>query len=139
MELRKSGSLKDEELSERLIGAAIEVHRALGPGFLESFYEEALCIELTALGIPFERQKTINITYRNQPIGSHRLDLLIDGRLVVELKALKEIETVHFSIVRSYVKASNASSGIILNFSTMPLTIKRVGLDSNPSSTLSFS
>ncbi len=139
MELRKSGSLKDEELSERLIGAAIEVHRALGPGFLESFYEEALCIELTALGIPFERQKTINITYRNQPIGSQRLDLLIDGRLVVELKALKEIETVHFSIVRSYVKASNASSGIILNFSTMPLTIKRVGLDSNPSAAFSFS
>ena len=64
MELRKSGSLKDEELSQRVIGAAIEVHRSLGPGFLESFYEEALCIELDIHGISYERQKTIEITYR---------------------------------------------------------------------------
>jgi GxxExxY protein len=139
LELRKSGSLKDEELSERLIGAAIEVHRALGPGFLESFYEEALCIELSERGIPFERQKAINITYHNHPIGEHRLDLLIDGKLVVELKAIKEVEGIHFSIVRSYVKAAKATSGIILNFSTMPLTIKRVGLEHHPDLSLSFS
>jgi GxxExxY protein len=139
LELRKSGSLKDEELSERLIGAAIEVHRALGPGFLESFYEEAICIELSERGIPFERQKVIKINYRGYPIGEHRLDLLIDGKLVVELKAIKEVETIHFSTVRSYVKAAKATSGIILNFSTMPLTIKRVGLEANPDSTLSFS
>lgn len=139
MELRNSGSLKDGDLTERLIGAAIEVHRALGPGFLESFYEEALCIELSERGIPFERQKTIKITYRNQPIGEHRLDLLIDGKLVVELKAAKEVEPIHFSVVRSYVKAAKATSGIILNFSAMPLAIKRVGLEINPSSSLSFS
>jgi GxxExxY protein len=139
LELRKSGILKDEELSELLIGAAIEVHRALGPGFLESFYEEALCIELSKRGIPFEKQKVIKINYLNQPIGEHRLDLLIDGKLVVELKASKEVEAIHFSIVRSYMKAANASSGIILNFSTMPLTIKRVGLDTNIRSSLSFS
>ena len=139
MELRKSGSLKDNELSEQVIGAAIEVHRSLGPGFLESFYEEALCLELNFLGIPYERQKAVEITYRNHKIGEHRLDLLIDERLVVELKAVKEVEAIHFTIVRSYVKASNATSGIILNFSSMPLTIKRVGMDSYPLSPLSFS
>ena len=139
MELRKSGKLKDEELSQRVIGAAIEVHRSLGPGFLESFYEEALCIELDILGVPYERQKTIEITYRNRKNGEHRLDLFIDGKLVHELKTVKEIDPIHYSIVRSYVKAAKATSGIILNFSSMPLTIKRVGLDSNPSSSLSFS
>ena len=139
MELRKSGKLQDEELSQGIIGAAIDVHRSLGPGFLESFYEEALCIELDILGIPFERQKTIEITYRNQKIGEHRLDLLVDGKLVVELKAVKEIDPIHFTIVRSYVKAATASSGIILNFSTMPLTIKRVGMEYTSASPLSFS
>ncbi len=139
MEIRKSGNLKDEELSKRVIGAAIEVHRTLGPGFLESFYEEALCLELHFLGISYERQKAVEISYRNHKVGEHRLDLLIDDRLVVELKAVKEIESIHFSVVRSYIKASCATSGIILNFSSMPLTIKRVGMDPNPSSSLSFS
>ena len=138
MELRKSGKLQDEELSQEIIGAAIEVHRSLGPGFLESLYEEALCIELDNLGIPYERQKTLEIRYRDHKIGKHRLDLLIASKLVVELKAVKEIEPIHFTIVRSYVKASNATSGIILNFSTMPLTIKRVGMEIPLTSSLSF-
>ncbi len=138
MELRKSGKLQDEELSQEIIGAAIEVHRSLGPGFLESLYEEALCIELNNLGIPYERQKTLEIRYRDHKIGEHRLDLLIASKLVVELKAVKEIEPIHFTIVRSYVKASNATSGIILNFSTMPLTIKRVGMEIPLTSSLSF-
>ncbi|MFZ0435938.1 MAG: GxxExxY protein [Chthoniobacterales bacterium] len=138
MELRKSGKLQDEDLSQEIIGAAIEVHRSLGPGFLESLYEEALCIELDNLGIPYERQKTLEIRYRNHKIGEHRLDLLIASKLVVELKAVKEIEPIHFTIVRSYVKASNATSGIILNFSTMPLTIKRVGMEIPLTSSLSF-
>jgi GxxExxY protein len=138
VELRKSGKLQDEDLSQEIIGAAIEVHRSLGPGFLESLYEEALCIELDNLRIPYERQKTLEIRYLNHKIGEHRLDLLIASKLVVELKAVKEIEPIHFTIVRSYVKASNATSGIILNFSTMPLTIKRVGMEIPLTSSLSF-
>jgi len=138
VELRKSGKLQDEDLSQEILGAAIEVHRSLGPGFLESIYEEALCIELDDHGIPYERQKTLEIRYRNHKIGEHRLDLLIASKLVVELKAVKEIEPIHFTIVRSYVKASNATSGIILNFSTMPLTIKRVGMEIPLTSSLSF-
>jgi GxxExxY protein len=139
VELRKSVSLKDEELSQRAFGAAIEVHRSLGPGFLETFYEKALCIELDIHGISYERQKTIEITYRNRKIGEHRLDLFIDGKLVLELKTVKEIDPIHYTVVRSYVNAAKSTSGIILNFSTMPLTIKRVGLDSSTPSSLSFS
>ena len=139
MEIRNSGNLKDNELSERVIGAAIEVHRSLGPGFLESFYEEALCIELLLRGIGFERQYPVTVLYRDQEIGSHRLDPLIEGRLVVELKTVQEIDPIHFSVGRSYVKACNASSAIIMNFHSMPLTINRVGTEPFISSPLSFS
>ena len=128
-ELRNSGKeseLPDGLLSSLVIEAAIRVHKSLGPGFLESFYEEALAIELTESGIPFERQKSIVLKYRGHPIGEHRLDLLIDSKLVVELKAIKDLEPVHFSIVHSYMKAVGVESGLILNFGTMPLGIKRV-------------
>ena len=119
--------LPDRDLTERIIQAAIAVHSALGPGFLESIYEEALCIELASMNIPFERQKTIRLTYRDQPIGEHRLDLLVAERVVVELKASKALDPIHFSIVRSYLKATNTNTGLLLNFAAMPLTVKRVG------------
>ncbi len=117
----------DRDLSAQVIGAAIQVHKTLGPGFIESFYEEALCIELASLSIPFERQKIIHVMYQGQAIGEHRLDLLVAARLVVELKAVQEILSVHFAIVRSYMKAVAVDSGLILNFASMPLTVKRVG------------
>lgn len=123
--------IPDKELTGRIIEAAIGVHRALGPGFLESVYEEALSLELAAQGIPFECQKVIHICYRNTVVGEHRLDLFVDGRVVVELKAIKELDPIHFSIVRSYMKAANSVSGLLLNFATMPLTIKRVGRESS--------
>ena len=127
-ELRNSGKeLADIDLSARVISAAMHVHKAIGPGFLESLYEEALCIELRSEAISFERQKSILLTYRNEPIGEHRLDLFVEGKVVVELKACKELEPIHFSIVRSYMKATGVNSGLILNFATMPMTIKRVG------------
>jgi GxxExxY protein len=133
------GAIDNTDLSARVIGAAIEVHKALGPGFLESFYEEALCLELSIQGIPFDRQKPIEVTYKNQKIGEHRLDLLIAKKLVVELKAVQALESVHFSTVRSYMKALGIESGVILNFSTMPLTVKRVGREFFQSPSLSFS
>jgi GxxExxY protein len=129
-EIRKSGKgddFADRELSAKVIESAIQVHKALGPGFLESFYEEALGVELTEKKIPYERQKTIRIDYKGQPIGKHRLDLLVDHRLVVELKTVAELDSIHFAVVRSYMKALGLNSGLILNFSTMPLTVKRVG------------
>jgi len=129
-EIRKSGKrddFADRELSAKVIEAAIQVHKALGPGFMESFYEEALCIELSERGMQFERQKTLNIEYRGRSIGQHRLDLLVDRSLVVELKTVDALDPIHFAVVRSYMKALGLISGLILNFSTMPLTVKRVG------------
>jgi len=119
--------LPNQESTQRIIGAAIEVHKALGPGFLESAYEEALAIEFTHQGIVFERQKALPVSYRGQKIAEHRLDFLVESCVVVELKAISALEDIHFAIVRSCLKAAELESALLLNFATMPLTIKRVG------------
>jgi GxxExxY protein len=118
--------LELEELTGKIIGAAIRVHKELGPGFVESIYEEALALELQAAGIPFERQKVVRVRYRGQVVGEHRLDLLVAQAVVVELKAISELEDIFFARTRSYLKALDLKHGLILNFATMPLTIKRV-------------
>src|SRR6266478_7157212 len=126
-ESRNTGkTLRDSEITNRIIAAAIEVHRELGPGFLESIYENALAVEFAIRGIAFIRQKSIPLFYRDHQIGEHRLDFLVEEKIVVELKAIDGLENVHFAIVRSYLKASGLADGLILNFSTMPLTVKRV-------------
>ena len=116
-----------KELSEQVIGAAIQVHQTLGPGYLESIYEAALCIEFDLRSIRYDRQKPISLWYRDRPVGEHRLDLLVEGVLVVELKAVKALEDIFFATTRSYLKALGVGNGLLLNFATMPLTIKRVG------------
>jgi len=117
----------NEPLIEQVIGAAIRVHTELGPGFLESLYEEALGIELRGRWIQFERQKPVPIFYRAQPIGQHRIDLLIENAVVVELKATTALDKVHFAVLRSYLKALGLTDGLLLNFAATRLTIKRVG------------
>lgn len=119
--------MDNEEVTGRIIGAAIEVHRALGPGFLEAIYEEALALEFDHCGIRYERQKPVAIIYRGRKVGEHRLDFLVEGIVVVELKAILALENIHFAIVRSYLKSLNLATGLLLNFATMPLTVKRVG------------
>jgi GxxExxY protein len=115
-----------EELTGKIIGAAIAVHRELGPGFLESVYEEALCVELTGLGLKFRRQACVPIHYRGKQVGEHRLDLLVNDLVVVELKAISAFEDIHFATVRSYLKATDRQHGLLLNFATLILTVKRV-------------
>lgn len=119
--------LDHAKLSERIIGAAIAVHKELGPGFLESVYEEAMAVEFDFLSIKYERQKTIFIHHRDRIVGEHRLDFLVEQVFVVELKAVQALEKIHFSIVRSYLKATKLQSALLFNFASMPLTIKRVG------------
>ncbi len=123
--------LDDDGLSQRIIGAAITVHKQLGPGFLEAIYEEALAMEFQALSINFKRQFSVPIYYRNQPIGEHRLVFLVEELIVVEIKAVQELEKIHFAIVRSYLKATGLQSGLLFNFASMPLTIKRVGRETS--------
>jgi GxxExxY protein len=117
----------NEPLIKRVIGAAIRVHTELGPGFLESLYEEALSVELRALGIPFERQRPVPIFYRAQPIGEHRVDVLVERAVVVELKAATSLEKVHFAVLRSYLEALGLFDGLLFNFACTRLVIKRVG------------
>jgi GxxExxY protein len=124
--------LGNTRLTERIIAAAIRVHKEIGPGFLEIMYEEALAIELASSGITFERQRLLPIFYREHLIGEHRLDLLVEGSVIVELKAISALEDIHFAIVRSYLKASNLTDALLLNFATARLTVKRVGREYHP-------
>lgn len=118
--------LAHEELTGRIIACAIEVHKALGPGFLESIYEAALVVELKRAGLKVESQKPLRIFYREALVGEHRLDLVVEDKIIVELKAISELEDIHFAIVRSYLKAAGLEHGLLLNFATMPLMVKRV-------------
>jgi GxxExxY protein len=125
-ESRKAGmNLRNRDLTDRIISAAIRVHRDLGPGFLENIYEEALAVEFALSGIQFVRQKAIPLFYKDHQIGEHRLDFLVEGKLIVELKAISALEDIHFAVGRSYLKATHLEDGLLLNFATAPLTIKR--------------
>ncbi|MEM1444943.1 MAG: GxxExxY protein [Planctomycetota bacterium] len=106
-----------DDLAHRVIGAAIAVHRELGPGYLEAVYEEAMAIELSQEGIAFERQKAIPLIYRGQSLAkSHRLDLLIENKLIVELKVCERFEPIHQATLLSYLKATNLELGLLINF-----------------------
>ena len=125
-ESRKAGKiLRDSEVTQQIIAAAIRVHRELGPGFLESVYEEALAVEFALSGIQFIRQHPVPLFYRDHQVGEHRLDFLVEGKIVVELKAISELGDIHFAIGRSCLKATNLDDGLLFNFATAPLTIKR--------------
>jgi GxxExxY protein len=128
--------IQNKELTDGIIAAAIHVHKELRPGFLELMYEEALAIELAASGLSFERQKLLPIFYREFLVGEHRLDLLVEQTVVVELKAISALEDIHFAIVRSYLKAANLGDALLLNFATSRLTVKRVGREYHPNMSL---
>lgn len=115
-----------EDITGAIIGAAIEVHRELGPGFLESVYEAALVVELSHRRVPFVRQRSVAIAYRGVEVGLHRLDLFVADQVVVELKSVKEIAPEHFAVVRSYLHAVGRVHGMLLNFAKPTLEIKRV-------------
>lgn len=111
-----------------MIGAAIEVHRQLGPGYLEAVYEEALAHELRLLQIPFVRQPIIEVPYKGVAVGTGRIDMIVDGRLIVELKAVDELNTLHAAQLRSYLRTLKLELGLLINFNTEYLRkgIKRV-------------
>jgi GxxExxY protein len=114
------------DLTDSIIGAAIHVHRTLGPGFLEAIYQGALEVELRHRQIPFECQCAVPILYRGVDVGSHRLDLLVAHEVVVELKAIKSLEDIHFATVRSYLAATKKTTGLLINFAHTKLVVKRV-------------
>jgi GxxExxY protein len=105
-----------DRLAYRVIGAAIEVHRILGPGFLEVVYEEALCVELSLRDIPFARQVPIGVDYKGNRVGQSRMDLLVDDHLVVELKAVECIAPIHVAQLLSCLKAAKLKLGLLITF-----------------------
>jgi GxxExxY protein len=109
--------LRNEVLTERVIASAIEVHRELGAGLLESVYEECLCKELQAGGIAFERQKELPVIYKGKQIGGHyRIDFLVDSSVVLELKSVDILLKVHEAQVLTYMRMSGIGIGLLLNF-----------------------
>jgi GxxExxY protein len=127
-EKRREPAASVDALARDVIGVAIEVHRVLGPGLLESIYEEALCVELELAGIPFERQVPVQVHYKQRFIGNAKLYLLIRHQLVVEHKTVEFIAPVHIAQLVSYLKFTRLSLGLLVNFNVRELRqgIKRV-------------
>ena len=114
------------DLSNRVIGIAIDIHKKLGPGFQEKIYEGALFTELKKSGIGYEKQKVIRVDYDGQSLGNQRIDLLVDDEMILEVKACNKIVPIHRDQVISYLKTANKKLGLILNFGRSRLEIKRV-------------
>ena len=117
-----------EQAAKRVIGAAIEVHRSLGPGYQEDVYERALAVELNLRAISFQRQVVFDVIYKGEPVGQGRLDFLVGGCLIVELKAVESLIPVFVGQVVSYLRATGNSLGLLINFNVPALTdgLKRV-------------
>ena len=123
--------LRDGELTEAIIGAAIEVHRALGPGLLESAYEQCLCHELSLQGMEFRRQVELPVRYKAVQLDcGYRIDVLVEDRVVVELKAVERLLPIHEAQLMTYLKLSGHSVGLLLNFQVPVLKdgLKRIVL-----------
>jgi GxxExxY protein len=117
-----------KDVTSQILEAAIEVHRVLGPGFLEGVYEEALAYEFDLRGVRYERQKTIPVPYKDIVAGEHRLDLLVEDVVIVELKTVKDFEEIHLAQVMSYLKATGKRVGLLINFAKPRLIdgVKRI-------------
>ncbi len=121
--------VSENELSEKIIGAAIEVHKELGPGLLESIYEAALFQELSSLGLHVQRQVPVETSYKGQKLGvGYRFDLLVEEKVIIELKAVEAISNIHVAQLLKYLKLSNLKLGLLLNFNVkyMKHGVKRV-------------
>jgi GxxExxY protein len=113
-------------ISKRVIGCSLEVSNNLGSGYLESVYENALCVELQRQGVAFERQKPLTVTYKGEVIGNYVADLVVGDRLLVELKALSRLTGEHEAQVMNYLRATGLGVGLLLNFGTPRLGIRRI-------------
>jgi len=117
---------KYQDLTHKIIGAAMEVHRHLGNGFQEVVYQRALSIELNIWSIDFEREKEMPLSYKGFDIGTRRVDFFIEGKIMLEIKAVKELEDVHLAQAINYLEAYGMEIGLLINFGNTSLQFKRV-------------
>jgi GxxExxY protein len=115
----------DYDLAGRVIGIAMEVHRTLGPGFVESVYENALLVELTASRLAFESQKALKVTYKNQCVGDFVADIIVDKALIIELKSVQSLLPIHEVQLVNYLTATGIEEGVLLNFGSESLQFKK--------------
>ena len=123
---RKHGEFLYGDLTDKIIELAIKVHKKLGPGFVEKIYEKALSYELSKISIKHERQRLIRVVYDEILLGDQRVDLVIEDKVIIELKAVSELNNIHQAQMISYLKASNKKVGLILNFAKPKLEIRRI-------------
>ena len=121
-----SANIIYRDLSYQIMGAIFEVHKELGPGFVESVYHKALVEEFSKRGMKVETEKTIDLVYKDKKIGVHRLDLVVEGKVVVELKTVERFSAYHTAQLLSYLKASGQKLGILVNFSKAKVEYRRV-------------
>ena len=119
----------NKDLTEQIIKIAINIHKALGPGFIEKVYQRALYLDLKRSPLKFEREKTIEIRYKGINLGYEKVDFIIENKVVLELKTVSEIQEIHKAQILSYLKAGNCRIGLILNFAKPILEIKRIVYD----------
>ena len=126
MDSEKEYPLKD--ITEKVISSAIEVHSKLGPGLLESLYEEALAHEFTLRGINFSRQQEISLNYKGKEVGRHRIDYLVENEVILESKAIESLLGIHKAQLLTYLRAMNKRVGLLINFNVVRLRdgIKRL-------------
>lgn len=114
------------QLTEEIIGLAIKVHKRIGPGFREKYYQRAMYLELQKTNLKFEREKKIRIPYGKVTLGYHVVDFIIEGKVIVELKSIKELTSVEVGQLTSYLRLTSCKVGLLLNFGQPTLEIKRV-------------
>ncbi len=129
--------MKYQELTHKIIGAAMEVHKILGNGFQEVIYQRALEMELIAAGLTFAREYEMDIFYKGNRIGGRRVDFFVENAIMVEIKALIKLEDVHLAQAMNYLEAYNVEIGLLINFGAKSLEFKRVhnnspGIHANP-------
>ena len=118
--------LKYKDITEKIIGAAMKVHATLGNGFQEVIYQRALAIEMRHSGVLFEREHSMKIYYRGEEIGERRVDFFVEGKIMVELKAIIQLEDVHLAQAKNYLEAYNMEVGLLINFGSTSLQFKRL-------------
>ena len=118
--------MKYEDITKRIIGCAMKVHSFLGNGFQEVIYQRALEIEMTLDGLQFEREKEMPVIYKGYNIGTRRVDFFVEEKIMVELKALIQLEDVHLAQGKNYLEAYNMEVGLLINFGAKSLEFKRL-------------
>ena len=116
----------EDKLTDSIIQAIIAVHKTLGPGFLENIYRKSLVIELQSLDLCVETEKEINIHYKGQIVGVHRLDILVEKQIVMELKTVEALSKAHYAQIRSYLQATGLKTGLLVNFATAKADFRRI-------------